>query len=127
MTRVLTVDDSKSMRQMIRFTLENAGIEVIEKSDGDEAYEWAQQNTAPDLILADINMPNMDGITLVQQLRSLNEYKNTPILMLTTDSSSERKQEGKSSGATGWIVKPFSPDHLVDTIFKVLSSPKLRE
>ena len=118
--RILTVDDSASMRKMISFTLQSAGFDVIEKSDGLEAYEWAKQNEVPDLVLADINMPVMDGITLIKNLRALQSYKYTPILVLTTDSSSERKMQGKAIGATGWIVKPFNPDQLVSTIHKVV-------
>ncbi|MCS5712012.1 response regulator [Candidatus Berkiella aquae] len=124
MIRILTVDDSKSMRQMIAFTLESAGIEVIEKSDGLEAYEWAKQNAAPDLILADINMPNMDGITLIKKLREMQEYKYIPILVLTTESSKEKKIQGKETGATGWIVKPFDPEQLINTINKVVGLKK---
>ncbi|HRE30613.1 MAG TPA: response regulator [Candidatus Berkiella sp.] len=124
MIRILTVDDSKSMRQMIAFTLESAGIEVIEKSDGLEAYEWAKQNAAPDLILADVNMPNMDGITLIKKLREIQEYKYIPILVLTTESSKDKKIQGKETGATGWIVKPFDPEQLINTINKVVGSKK---
>lgn len=120
MVSILTVDDSASMRQMIKFTLENAGFDVFEASDGEEAYEWAKKNTTPDLILADVNMPNMDGITLLKNLRALKNYEQVPILMLTTDSSQDKKSQGKGSGATGWIVKPFNPDQLVNTIHKVI-------
>ena len=124
MTRVLTVDDSKSMRQMIKFTLETAGMDVVEMPDGKEAYEWAQKNVSPDVILADINMPIMDGLTLIKHLRQLPEYAKTPILMLTTDASSGKKMEGKETGATGWIVKPFHPEHLIETIQKVIRNKK---
>lgn len=124
MIRILTVDDSKSMRQMISFTLQAAGIEVIEKEDGVEAYEWAQHNAAPDLVLADINMPRMDGITLIKNLRSLENYKYTPILVLTTEGSQEKKLQGRSTGATGWIVKPFNPEQLISTIHKVVGKDK---
>lgn len=120
MIRILTVDDSKSMRQMIAFTLQNAGIEVIQKEDGLEAYEWAQVNAAPDLVLADINMPRMDGITLIKNLRALEAYKYTPILVLTTEGSKEKKIQGRATGATGWIVKPFNPEQLLSTIQKVV-------
>lgn len=124
MTKILTVDDSVSMRQMIKFTLNSAGFEVVETSDGLEAYEWAQINEAPDLILADVNMPGMDGITLVKHLRKLENFKYTPILMLTTDSSKEKKLEGKANGATGWLVKPFNPEQLISTINKVVNIQK---
>ena len=121
MIRVLTVDDSTSMRQMIKFTLQNARFDVFEASDGVQACEWAKQNEPADVVLADINMPNMDGLTLLKELRKLSGYQKTPVLMLTTDSSRDRKQLGRETGATGWIVKPFNPDQLVQTIQKVLS------
>jgi len=120
MPKILAVDDSNSMRQMIKYTLECANMEVIESIDGQEALQWAQSNEAPDLILADINMPKMDGLTLIKKIRELNGYRYTPILMLTTESSQDKKQEGKELGATGWIVKPFNPEQLVNTINKVL-------
>lgn len=124
MIRVLTVDDSNSMRQMISFTLENSGMEVITQPDGVAAFEWAKQNAAPDLVLADINMPRMDGITLIKNLRELEQYKYIPILVLTTESSKEKKLQGKASGATGWIVKPFDPEQLVSTINKIVVNKK---
>ncbi len=119
MAKILAVDDSASMRQMVGFTLKGAGHDVIEAADGVEALKLAQSNQV-DLVLTDVNMPNMDGITLIKELRKLASYKFTPILTLTTESSSEKKTEGKSAGATGWIVKPFSPDQLLATIKKVL-------
>jgi two-component system chemotaxis response regulator CheY len=105
---------------MVSFTLKGAQFEVVETCDGVEAYEWAKANPAPDLVLSDVNMPNMDGITLIRKLRELNEYRYIPILMLTTESSMEKKLEGKSAGATGWIVKPFNPQQLIATIMKVI-------
>ncbi len=119
MARILAVDDSASMRQMVSFTLKGAGHEVMEASDGAEALNLAKQNTV-DLVISDVNMPNMDGITLVTELRQLSNYKFTPILMLTTESSGDKKSEGKVAGATGWIVKPFNPDQLIATIKKVI-------
>ena len=119
MTKILAVDDSASMRQMVSFTLKGAGHDVIEASDGVEALKFAQ-GQAVDLVLSDVNMPNMDGITLCRNLRQLAPYKFTPILMLTTESTGDKKMEGKSAGATGWIVKPFNPDQLLTTIKKVL-------
>ena len=121
MLRILTVDDSTSMRQMVSFTLKSAGYEVIEATHGKEAFEWAKSNHAPHLVITDVNMPHMDGIELVKQLRQLKEYKYTPILILTTESSIEKKMEGKAAGATGWIVKPFNPEQLINTVKKVLA------
>ncbi len=100
-------------------TLKEAGFEVIEAADGIEALDKARGQRF-DLILSDVNMPNMDGITLIRELRALPEFRFTPILMLTTESTSNKKQKGKSAGATGWIVKPFNPEQLLATIKKVL-------
>jgi two-component system, chemotaxis family, chemotaxis protein CheY len=120
MSSILVVDDSISMRQMICFTLKGAGYEVEEGGDGVEALEIARGRTF-DLVLTDVNMPNMDGITLTRELRTLPDYKFIPILVLTTESAGNKKQDGKGAGATGWIVKPFSPDKLLSTISKVLA------
>ncbi len=119
MASILTVDDSTSMRQMVQFTLKGAGYEVVEAVDGVEALDVANTRSF-DLVVTDVNMPNMDGITLIKELRKLPDFKFTPILMLTTESGSEKKQEGKAAGATGWIVKPFDPERLLETIKKVL-------
>lgn len=119
MARILAVDDSASMRQMVSFTLKGAGHEVLEASDGVEALALAQKG-AVDLVISDVNMPNMDGITLIGELRKLPSYKFVPILMLTTESSADKKGQGKAAGATGWIVKPFNPDQLLATIKRVL-------
>lgn len=120
MTTILTVDDTASMRQMISFTLNDAGYEVAEATDGVEALEVAKKSKF-DAIIADINMPNMDGISLVKELRSIPEYKFTPILMLTTESQDSKRKEGKDAGATGWIVKPFNPEQLLNVIKNVLN------
>ncbi len=119
MASILTVDDSTSMRQMVLFTLKGAGYDVVEAVDGVEALDVANTRSF-DLVVTDVNMPNMDGITLIKELRKLPDFKFTPILMLTTESGSEKKQEGKAAGATGWIVKPFDPERLLETIKKVL-------
>ena len=118
-TKILLVDDSVSMREMVGFTLKGAGYAVSQAEDGVEALRFAQGNTV-DLVITDINMPNMDGITLIKELRGLPAYKFIPILTLTTENSSEKKQLGKIAGATGWIVKPFDPDHLLSTVKRVL-------
>ena len=119
MANILAVDDSASMRQMVAFTLKGAGYGVIEAVDGKDAFEKAQ-GSAADLILTDVNMPNMDGIELIRQLRALPKYKFTPMLLLTTESGADKKAQGKAAGATGWLVKPFNPDQLLATIAKVL-------
>lgn len=120
MANILIVDDSASMRQMVSFTLAGAGHQVTEAPDGADALQIAKAGNSFDLVLSDVNMPKMDGISLVKELRTLGAFKFTPILMLTTESGSDKKMEGKSAGATGWIVKPFSPDQLVATVNKVL-------
>ncbi|BDV01063.1 response regulator [Thermodesulfomicrobium sp. WS] len=118
MKRILTVDDSSSVRQMVRLTLEDAGFEVVEAVDGKDAL--GKLNPAPDLVITDLNMPNLDGIGLIRALRAEAATRFTPILMLTTESQEAKKQEGKAAGATGWIVKPFKPDQLVAVVRKVL-------
>ena len=119
MTRILAVDDSPSMRGIVRIALSGAGFEVTEAADGAEALEIARKDSF-DLVLSDVNMPHMDGISLIRALRAEAAYKHTPILMLTTESSAERKREGKDAGATGWIIKPFDPEQLVATMQRVL-------
>ena len=119
MAKILAVDDSASMRQMVSFTLKGAGHEVVEAVDGVDALAKAQ-GVKFDLVVSDVNMPNMDGIALIAELRKLPGLKFTPMLMLTTESAGDKKQKGKSAGATGWIVKPFNPDQLLATINKVL-------
>ncbi len=119
MASILAVDDSASMRQMVAFTLKGAGYEVTEASDGVEALGIARTKTV-NLVITDVNMPNMDGITLIKELRGLPSYKFTPMLMLTTESGMDKKQAGKRAGATGWIVKPFNPDQLLATVKKVM-------
>jgi two-component system, chemotaxis family, chemotaxis protein CheY len=115
----MTVDDSTSMRQMVKATLQSAGYGVVEAADGQEALDYARENSV-DLVISDVNMPRMDGITLVQELRTLPTYRLTPLLLLTTESSQDKKLEGKRAGATGWIVKPFNPAQLLATLQKLL-------
>ncbi|MCB1643973.1 MAG: response regulator [Pseudomonadales bacterium] len=116
---VLIVDDSASMRDMVGVTLKVAGFDFETKTDGSEALEYARENQVM-AVLTDVNMPNMDGITLVRELRELPHYRFTPILVLTTESSEESKSRGKDAGATGWIVKPFDPDNLIKVIKRVI-------
>ena len=117
--RILLADDSASMREMVSFTLRSAGYDVIQANDGNEALALAVENPV-NLVITDINMPNMDGFTLIQELRKLPAFKFIPILTLTTEDSDEKKHRGKVAGATGWIVKPFDPDNLLRTIKRVL-------
>ncbi len=119
MAKILAVDDSASMRQMVSFTLKGAGHDVVEAVDGVDALAKAKGEKF-DLVISDVNMPNMDGIELIKELRALPDFKFTPMLMLTTESAGDKKQQGKAAGATGWIVKPFNPDQLLATIGKVL-------
>jgi two-component system chemotaxis response regulator CheY len=119
MAKILAVDDSASMRGMVAFTLRGAGHEVTEAENGQLALD-AAGSSAFDLVLADVNMPVMDGIAMVRALRAKPEYQGVPILMLTTESHTEKKMEGKAAGATGWLVKPFDPDQLLATVKRVL-------
>jgi len=119
MPSILAVDDSASMRQMVSFTLKSAGYDVTEAEDGLQALNIAKGKSF-DLVLTDVNMPNMDGISLIKELRTLPSFKFTPLLMLTTESGSDKKQQGKAAGATGWIVKPFNPDQLLAVIKRAM-------
>jgi len=118
MKTIMTVDDSASVRQMVAFTLKNAGYGVIEATDGKDALSKLQGKV--DMVITDLNMPNMDGISLIKAVRSQAAYKFIPIVMLTTESQAGKKQEGKDAGATGWIVKPFKPEQLLAVVQKVL-------
>jgi len=116
--RVMTVDDSKTMREMVAFTLRAAGFTVSEAEDGQKALA-ALRNATVDLIITDLNMPNLDGVGLIRALRADPRHRATPILMLTTEGDPAKKSEGRNAGATGWIVKPFAPDKLVEVARKV--------
>jgi two-component system chemotaxis response regulator CheY len=117
--RVLAVDDSATMRQLLKLTLSRSGYEVVEAEDGAKALQKASAEIF-DLVLSDINMPVMNGIELLRSLRKLAQYRFTPIVLVTTESQLEKKQEGKAAGATGWIVKPFEPEQLLAVVAKVL-------
>ena len=119
MAIILTGDVSVAMRQLVSFTLKGGGYEVTEAEDGQEALNIAKSNKF-NLVITDVNMPNMDGITLTRELRALPAYKFVPIRTLTTESSTDKKMAGKQAGATGWIVKPFNPEQLLATVKKVL-------
>jgi len=115
----MTIDDSPSLRQMVALTLENAGYEVVEASDGRDAVAKLGGREYH-LFVTDLNMPGMDGIELTRTLRSMPEYRFVPIILLTTESNQEKKMQGKAAGATGWIVKPFQPADLLATVKKVM-------
>jgi two-component system, chemotaxis family, chemotaxis protein CheY len=119
MMRILAADDSVSMREMVKMALGSAGFEVTSAADGEEALRLAAA-TSFDLVLLDVNMPVRDGFEVIRALRAEPQYRHTPILMLTTENSPDRKREGKSAGATGWIVKPFDPAQLIATVHRVL-------
>ncbi|WP_448214267.1 response regulator [Colwellia sp. MEBiC06753] len=119
MAKVLVVDDSNSIRDMVSFTLKGAGYDTVEAANGQEGLTKAKGGGF-DLVISDVNMPIMDGITLCGELRKLPAFKFTPILMLTTESSGDMKLKGKEAGATGWLVKPFNPEKLLATIKRVI-------
>lgn len=119
MANILVVDDSNSIRDMLSFTLKSANYEVVEAVDGIDGLDKAKEASF-ELVITDVNMPNMDGITLCKELRKLAQFKFVPILILTTESSAEMKTKGKEAGATGWLVKPFNPDKLIATIKRVI-------
>jgi two-component system, chemotaxis family, chemotaxis protein CheY len=115
---ILAVDDSSSVRQMVKFTLADAGYTVIEAVDGNDAL--AKLTNAVNLVITDLNMPNLDGIGLIRKVRADPLFKGIPIIMLTTESHDSRKQEGKAAGATGWMVKPFATQQLLAVVKRVL-------
>jgi two-component system, chemotaxis family, chemotaxis protein CheY len=119
MKRILTVDDSASVRQMVSFTLRKAGYEVVEAVDGKDGLAKVSSGKF-DLIITDLNMPNMDGIEMITAVRKLPGYSFIPILLLTTESQAEKKDAGRKAGATGWIVKPFNADQLIAVVPKLV-------
>lgn len=123
MRSILAVDDSVSMRQMVSFTLRGAGFDVVVAVDGQDAWDKSRTRSF-DLVLTDQNMPRLDGIGLTRRLRTLPQYRTTPILILTTEAGDEMKHAGREAGATGWMVKPFDPAKLVEVIGKVMPEPE---
>lgn len=119
MANILAVDDSPSMRQLVSMTLKRAGHEVFLAEDGVDALNEARKLDA-DLVITDVHMPNMDGISLTRELRKLSNYRFKPILILTTESAADMKMKGKEAGATGWIVKPFNAESLLRVLDRVL-------
>jgi len=113
--RVMTVDDSATVRQVLNMTLEGAGYEVVEAVDGKDALVKLAEGQV-DILVTDLNMPNMDGISLIKEVRQSPGNRFMPIIMLTTESQPEKKQEGKAAGASGWIVKPFKPEQLLAVV-----------
>ncbi|MBP2230915.1 two-component system chemotaxis response regulator CheY [Azospirillum agricola] len=118
---ILAVDDSASMRQMVKLTLSSAGYQVVEAADGREALTKAKSGTFH-LVLTDLNMPNMDGLALIRELRALPAYRGVPIVFLTTESDTGKKAEAKTAGATAWIVKPFQQDQLLGVVRKIVGA-----
>ena len=117
--KIMTVDDSATIRQMLNFTLTDAGFDVIEAVDGVDACNKLKDNPV-NMVITDLNMPQMDGIELIREVRKDPANRFVPIIMLTTESQETKKQEGKSAGASGWIVKPFSPEQLLAVVKMVL-------
>lgn len=113
--RVMAVDDSATVRQVLQMTLEGAGYEVVEAVDGKDAVDKLAGDKV-DMMVTDLNMPNMDGIDLIRHVRQTPGCRFMPIIMLTTESQPEKKQEGKAAGASGWIVKPFKPEQLLAVV-----------
>lgn len=119
MPRILTVDDSVAMRQMMSTTLTGAGYEVVQASNGREALTLATEQPV-DLVITDVNMPQMDGIALVRALRGMSQYRSKPLLFLTTEATAARKLEAREAGATGWMLKPFNDERLLATVARFL-------
>lgn len=117
--KVLVVDDSAAIRQSITYVLQQGGYEVQEAKDGLDGLSVLESMEQPDLIITDVNMPNLDGISFIRRVRENQKYKFTPIIVLTTESQGSKMNEGKEAGATGWIVKPFSSEKLLGVVKKV--------
>jgi two-component system, chemotaxis family, chemotaxis protein CheY len=118
--KILVVDDSAAIRQSISFILKQEGYDTVEATDGQEALNMLGSIEALDLIITDVNMPNLDGIGFIKKAREIAKFKFTPILVLTTESQGSKMNEGKEAGATGWIVKPFNSDKLLGIVKKVV-------
>ncbi len=116
---IMVVDDSASIRQVVNLTLKKSGYDVIEATDGRDALSKLAGRKV-NLIVCDVNMPNMDGIMFLKSLKSTDAYRFTPVIMLTTESQEARKQEGKAAGARAWVVKPFKPDQMLDAVSKLV-------
>ncbi len=117
--RVLTVDDSRTILAMLHHTLSNAGFEVLQAEDGQQGLD-VLANEKVDVVITDINMPVMDGIQFIRQVRASGRHNSLPILILTLETSQDKRDQGRAAGGTGWIVKPFDPDKLISVIHKVV-------
>jgi len=117
--RIMIVDDSATVRQVLQMTLEGAGYDILDAVDGQDALAKLE-DARLDMVITDLNMPNLDGIGLIRKIRQHAAYRFIPIVMLTTESAEEKKQEGKAAGASGWIVKPFKPEQLLKVVKMVL-------
>ncbi len=117
---ILIVDDSSSLRTVVRLALARAGYDVLEAGDGKEGLAALEKAGKVNLIVSDVNMPNMDGITFVTQVKQHPRHKFVPVIMLTTEGQDEKKQQGRAAGAKAWIVKPFNPPQLLDAVSKLI-------
>ncbi len=120
MATILVIDDSTSLRQVVNIALKGAGYSVIEACDGKDALSKLDGRKI-NLIISDVNMPNMDGITFLKEARKLPAYKFTPVIMLTTEAGEEKKKEGQAAGARAWVVKPFKPEQMLSAVSKLVS------
>lgn len=116
---VMIVDDSASLRQVVNMALRGAGYEVLEACDGRDALAKLNGQRVH-LVISDVNMPNMDGITLVREMKKLDSYKFTPVIMLTTEAQDDKKREGQAAGAKAWVVKPFQPQQMLNAVSKLI-------
>lgn len=116
---ILVVDDSMSIRQVVSIALKGAGYDVIEACDGKDALA-KMTGQKIHLIISDVNMPNMDGITFLKQVKASPKYKFTPVIMLTTEAGKDKMAEGKAAGAKAWVVKPFQPPQMLDAVAKLV-------
>jgi two-component system chemotaxis response regulator CheY len=119
MKTVMTIDDSASVRKMVSYTLKGVGYEVVEAADGFEALDKLGE-TEVNVLVVDVNMPRMGGLEFVRKVREIPSHVSTPVIMLTTESAEDSIEEGKAAGASAWMVKPFSPEQLVEVVRKVL-------
>ncbi|WDR01495.1 response regulator [Devosia algicola] len=117
--RVLTVDDSRTILAMLHHTLSNAGFEVFQAEDGQQGLDLLRTQKV-DIVITDINMPIMDGIEFIKAVRASGDFQSLPMLILTTETSQDKRDQGKAAGGTGWIVKPFDPDKLISVIHRVV-------
>ena len=121
--KILIVDDSPTVRQVLSMTLSETGYEVVEASDGQEALEYldGRQTDPVNMLITDLNMPRVDGIDLIRQVRKTDGFRFVPIIMLTTETEDDKKQAGKAAGASGWVVKPFKPEQLLAVVNLVMA------